>query len=216
LVYWRGWENLQSAGSLVHQFFRIAPLETRVALIEYVGRGLQETVKTRQHIDHPEIWARPRKLWQWRLREASTTSGGRSIAQEIPSFVDWLREVPENVKSLYPLLRMTLNFAVYELRTAYMMDYLVKNAKQYPLRSAQLFLALVKKAEGQNLWLDPTEVHAILDPAVEAGGKARRVAREVANMLGERGDFRFKDVWERSRGRSGDAGLTIDPEMIRP
>ena len=200
LIYWHGWDDIGGKGSLVSQFFSYAPVDVRSGFIRQIGMGLREMKEQAQLAVDRDVWKRPRKLWEWRLRVPRSVNKTSYFDAEMGEFLDWLPNIPEDVTTMQKLLSKTLRKRATHSPTGPVTEYLNTQSKDHPLECVRLLYDLFSLPWDRGYYyFDHKEVGKILEIALNAGGEAKRLAAKVASKLGEYGLFEFKPIWEKAQ-----------------
>lgn len=193
-AYWFQLEELDAEDSLLHIFFTNAPDEIRAHAIQFLGtwlRGAGALLK-------PEVWQRLRALWAVRVAAAEGYQDRSEFSKELSAFAGWLPSVHEPMDSLFELVRSIVPYVAAEVGVfgRQVADYLATQVKAYPREAALLFLELLRRETETVSWYrTDQETWTILDTAMRSGDAEAREHAEVAiNLLGERGEYQYRDL----------------------
>ena len=182
-----GHENL-----LLDLFFENAPDSVRASGIFWIGRVLGNEKPSSEDI----LWKRCWSLWQSRLIIAESQDISQNT-QEISDFMRWLENSPIGLEHLYPALRRTVKYLHDDFDARQLTSYAAEHCERFPLEAVTLLQMTI--LEAKESWWTPKgdDEEKILRAAMNSGNKeAKRIAVEVINYRGERGDFRWKNLLE--------------------
>lgn len=211
IIFWHGWDDVKRRGTLVTEFFKVAPLPVRVGFIQQLGLGLREMKEQDRLKPDDMVWKRLRALWEWRLRVHQPVTEAGRVEDDLGAFLDWLPHVPEAIVDIENLVSRTLRKRSQYSQTGAVTKYLAKQSNEHPLECARLTYDLFSVPWSRGTYYFAlNEVKYILETALNSGGVARGVAAKVASKLGEYGWFEFKDIWDRAQ-ESKKAPVTGNP-----
>jgi len=187
-----------SLGSLHNAFLEIASDELRAAFVSGLGSSLgPETDVPAEH------WTRMRAYWEARTQAVPNAPSGYEMDKELSAFVSWLRGVPEELDALAPLLRPSIERLATGHDAHDLLAYLSEQSESHPLLATEMLRLLLDRqavlARGPDvnrIYLIGAEQHiwTILENAMSADYAARASAVSVINLLGERGDYAYRDL----------------------
>jgi hypothetical protein len=196
IAYWRGLEELEGDESLISLFFKEAPDDIRAHAVWILGSGLREVKPSA----NSEVWQRLRKLWEMRIATAKQAPDPSAFRQELAFFAMWLENVPENLGSVYPLVEAIiphLERSRQNRQKRKVIEYLAAQAEDHPALAARLLLKIIEQGK-QPLYRGQQETRAILEAAMKSEDDEARSCAEVAiNLLGERGQYEYRDLLEK-------------------
>jgi hypothetical protein len=143
-----------------------------------------------------ELWQKLWALWQNRIRRAEELDPSES-SQEISDYMRWLEYCPESMDVLFPMLRLSVKYLNDGLDVQQLTAYAAKYCEEYPFEAVTLLKDTILSAKEP--WWTPKDEdeEAILRAALASEvPDAKRIALEVVNFRGERGDFRWKRLIE--------------------
>jgi hypothetical protein len=187
-----------SKPSLLRAFLQVASDELRAAFVRGLGSslGLEDDVP-------PEHWNRMRDFWQTRTQALPNAPSGYGMDQELSAFVSWVRGVPEDLDILAPLLRVSTEHLVTGHDARDLLAYLSDQSRSHPLHAVRMLRVLLDReavlARGPDpdkIYLIGAEQHiwTILENAMGAEDAARELAVSLINLLGERGDYTYRQL----------------------
>lgn len=205
IAYRMGYEELagvatplDTEGSLLPRFLEGASDELRATLV----RGLGTVLRADEQIA-PEDWARLRKYWAARGEAVFATPSGYEMDQELSAFAWWLDGVPEGLDTLVPLLQVTIEHLTTGHNAHEILDFLSSQSEKHPAQAVDMLIRLLERQaeletrppqDRMYLIGAEGEITKILQTAVLAAGEARQLATSVVNMLGERGQYEYRDL----------------------
>jgi len=200
VFYWHGNVSLEDKEDLIAQFFMTASDSLRSHAIDFIGRSLSNTKDTVP----VEILDRLQALWLWRLDIARASATPSQFAAELGSFGWWfISEKLDNSWILGQLKEALLLGAKLE-PSHKVAEQLAKLATSTPKIVIEcLRLAVENDKERWHIysWRDPAR--DIILAALQSTDKdAQRKATEFVNHLIARGFLDFRDLINRSDGRS--------------
>jgi hypothetical protein len=184
--------------SLLKLFLEVSSDELRAAFV----RGLGSSLAAETGVP-PEHWSRMRSYWEARTRVPYHIPRGYEMEQEMSAFVSWVRGVPEDLHSLAPLLRPSIEHLATGHDAHDLLAYLSGQSVRYPLLATKMLrllldreAALARGPDVNRIYLIGAEQHIwkILENAMAADRAARQSAISVINMLGERGDYTYREL----------------------
>jgi hypothetical protein len=191
-----GFAKPETEGSLVDAFLGSASDEVRATAVRALGSELRP--------DEPiedEDWQRLRKYWQARSIAAQTAPRARAFDQELGAFSSWLEAVPEGLDGLAPLLALTIDHLTLGHEANEVLAYLAKQSDQHPGLAVDLLHRLLDRQHAQDgiyLFGVEVQIRTILQNALPSDRTGRRKAISIINMLGERGEYGYRDLLSNS------------------
>jgi hypothetical protein len=192
--------HAKSRSSLLNEFLQVASDELRAAFVRGLGSSLAAETEV-----PPEHWSRMRSYWEERTRVPCYIPRGYQMEQEISAFVSWVHGVPEDLHSLAPLLRPSIQHLVTGRDAHNLLAYLSEQSESHPLLATEMLRLLLDReavlARGPDVnrvYLIGAEQHigTILENAMGAEDAARESAISLINSLGERGDYTYRELLE--------------------
>jgi len=192
IAYWRGLEELEGEDSLLALFYERAPDDVRAHAVWFLWRGLEQVKPSADS----EIWQRLRRLWEARVDAATQAQDPTAFGKELSAFAQWLSDVPEDLDSLYRLIEAIVPHLERGFHTSEVMEYLAGQAEAHPALAARLLLKIIEQ-EKEPLYRGQEETRAILQAAMSSGDEEARSCAVIAiNLLGERGQYEYRDLLE--------------------
>lgn len=189
VAFWQGWEGQDSSDSLVAELFRLGPARARRGFLWLLGRTLRDA---RLDQDDP-IWRRLRRLWEWRVTEADPADP--IVREEAAGFAWWLEAIPESLGSCFPLVRSTVGRLRDEMHVRDVVQYLAREASQYPSEAVQVLDALTgQPLPSYVLRMESENARRILEAALRADRESQDAAIGIINRFGAWGDHSFRDL----------------------
>jgi hypothetical protein len=186
-LYWFG--NLPiEEGSLVWDFYQIAPVWLRSYSLEYIGRSLSNT--------KGEVPARVAKrfvnLADWRVETLKTQS--EQERQELEGFLSWVPSLKleedwlfQTTASVLQLIGTWTNYYHHSL-----FEPLAAYSTKNPLLAVQCLSEMLKREEGYGLWGNEGEIKAILRNARDSHNDAAiRLHEDVQDALLRKNQLQF-------------------------
>jgi hypothetical protein len=139
------------------------------------------------------LWQKCWMLWQRRLEYAETQEVNRNI-QEISAYLRWLTNSPVELDILFPILQKSVKYLYDGFDARQLIEYASKQCDQYPFYAVTLLQMTILAAK--EVWWMPKDEdeEKILRAAMTSKEEARKIAINIINYRGERGDFRWKDL----------------------
>lgn len=193
-----GVADVQAGQSLLSAFLDEASDELRAVLTRALGGalGVEEAVPSEQ-------WTRLRTYWEARTQFASRAPGEYEMDKELSAFASWVDAVPEQVNALAPLLRCALEHLTTGHDAHQLLDYLAKQSDNHPKLAADMLGLLLARQAALHTGPDVDRIYLIgaeqqiwdiLQNAMAGDATAQQSAISVINLLGERGDYRYRDL----------------------
>lgn len=190
-LYLRGVEPLEGDDSLIELFFASAPASLRRHAVWFLWRVLDDDKPTAES----ELWGRLRKVWESRAAVAARSGDVEEFSTELSAFAWWLRCIPEDLPALYDLVECTVRFLGDDLHTRDVLEYLTNQAPQYPAFACRLLALAVEGASDIWQFRRNEQVRQVLQAGICSGEmEAKQIAREVVDLIGERGDYSYRDL----------------------
>lgn len=189
---------VQGGQSLLSAFLDEASDELRAVLTRALGGalGVEEAVPAEQ-------WTRLRTYWEARTQFASRAPGKYEMDKELSAFASWVDGVPEQLNALAPLLRCALEHLTTGHDAHQLLDYLAKQSDNHPKLAADMLGLLLARQAALDSGPDVDRIYLIgaeqqiwdiLQNAMAGDATAQQSAISVINLLGERGDYRYRDL----------------------
>lgn len=189
VAFWRGWEEQDSSDSLVVEVFRLGPARARSGFLWWLGRALRDV-----HLGQDDpVWRRLRRLWEWRVME--TDPDDPIVREEIARFAWWLEAIPESLGSCFPLVRSTVARLRDEMHVRDVVQYLAREASQYPSEAVKVLDALTgQPLPSYVLRMESENARRILEAALRGDRESQDAAIGIINRFGTWGDHSFRDL----------------------
>lgn len=182
-----GWDT---EDALMKDLYTAASDEVRGQAGFWLGQALESL----QPAAGDPIWLRFQELWRRRIREAANGQAGRGYTHELSSYVRWLAHVPVDLRELEDLLALSLPHIKEGFFKKVLLEYVARWAQLYPVTSSQMLLGLLRSSE--TFWgsIYNESIGEILKACMSSGDEtAKAHAIDVINLLGERGEFAWKE-----------------------
>jgi len=191
-AYLRGLEDWTYEGSPLNLFYQNARSEFRKHATWFLWRVLEEEAPSKDD----ELWHRLRTLWKIRVYTAAESDDPGAFGEELSEFALWLGSVPEGLDTLEPLVRPIIPHLRIGTEGRELIDYLVKEAQDHPALAAELLLEMFTKPVDRLVLIGARDaIRQVLSTAMSSGDRrARSRATTLINLLGERGDYRYRDL----------------------
>lgn len=190
--YWRGLIKMRS-GSLISQFFDVAPPELRGHAIAFMGESLANTDAS----IHDDIMPRFYDLWKWRLRLAEQAVNKKAYEPEIRAFGKWFgtQKLGPIEWALDQVLRVLELMKRIDADEA-MVKYLAALAEKYPMKVIDCFrLMVLNETDRYNIWLWKEHGKRLLSTIIAGTNLgARGQAIELVHRLGAMGHQEFREI----------------------
>lgn len=190
IVFWNGTEQLDSEGSLIREFFEMAPPKLREHALHLIG-----TYLNKQPLELPqEVAQRIMHLWEWRRNQISNEKDPTPYKREIAQYGSWFVSGRLDGNWAFEQLFFAIQYSG-EIASDYrVVEHFAALAKEFPVPVVECIDAMVTKTT--KLW----RIYAWREQAFEAlraviaSGNPAAVekARKVANRFGEMGFRDFK------------------------
>ena len=187
-----------SRASLLNAFLELASDELRAAFV----RGLGSSLGVEDDLQ-PEHWSRMRDYWEARTESVPYAPSGYEMDKELSAFVSWLQGVPEGLDALGPLLRVSIERLATGHDAHELLEYLSDQSQSHPRLATELLrllldreAALARGPDVNRIYLIGAEqyMRTILENAMVADNAARESAVSLINLLGERGDYTYRQL----------------------
>jgi hypothetical protein len=188
--------KLDSEDGLLPLYYQKADDETRSHGNFWLSQVLDAQKPSSQDATWQKIW----NLWQWRLQEATASNEKSNYSKEISSFSRLMKNVPLELSELYPIIEQTLEFKTDGFEIEEILKYLGKNCEKHP-RFAILILHKVILSNQQLYLLEDAKkgTEKTLISAMGADDDSKAKAIEIINVFGERGDYSWRPLLDKSR-----------------
>jgi hypothetical protein len=191
-AYLAGLTDFDHENKLLDLFFENASDSIRATGVFWLSKVMEgQKPKAKD-----ELWQKLWALWQNRIRRAEELDPSES-SQEISDYMRWLEYCPEGMDVLFPLLRLSVKYLNDGFDVQQLTAYAAKYCQKFPFEAVTLLQDTILSAKEP--WWAPKDEdeEAILRAAMASDvPDARRIALEVINFRGERGDFRWKRLIE--------------------
>lgn len=188
-AYIHGLIDFESDDGLLQSFYATANDDSRGHVAFWLAKALGELELKADN----SIWVRMWALMTRRLNVASESDRVEGFQDEVSSYMRWLEHTPVPFSDMEPFIRMTARFLKEGYSKKLVADYLARHAKEFPRQAIEIMHEVVQLAEAPWFSLYEDDLDGIIGPAV-GSGDVRAISEAVAviNILGERGDFRWK------------------------
>jgi len=191
-AYLRGLENWTQDGSLLRLFYDSAPSKFRKHATWFLWRVLDEQAPS----EHDDLWHRLRALWEIRANTAAESDDPSAFGEELSEFALWLGSAPEGLDTLQPLVRPIIPHLHIGVEGRQLIECLAKQAQDHPALAAELLLEIFTEPVDHLVLIGARDaIRQVLSTAMSSGDRrARSRATTLINLLGERGDYRYRDL----------------------
>ena len=187
---------LDSEDGLVSLYYQRTDDETR-------SRGnfwLSQALEAQRPLAQDELWQKIWSLWQWRIEKATSSADSNNYTKEISSFSRLLKNVPSDLSEIRSVIEQTLKFKPGGFEIEEIIKYLGKNCEKYPNLAILILHDIVLSNQISYLLEDAkSAVERTLTFAMDADNDSRVKAIEVINIFGERGDYSWRPLLDKSR-----------------
>jgi hypothetical protein len=187
--YWRGTIGIDDG--LMTTFFGRAPDEVRAHALAYIGRSLANGPEV-----PPNILARLRDLWEWRLQTARASNDVMSYRDELAQFGWWFvsRKYDDawGLEQLRAVLDLT-GMAEPDFKVSETLETL---ATTFPLECVQCITRIAHAdRQGWSTLGKRDHFQAILKAAIASANRdAKNAATPLIEYLVGRGDFEYRQL----------------------
>lgn len=191
LAYINNLEKLEDPEGLLIHFYHYAPDHVRKHAVWFLW-SVQQKQKPDKGAD---LWLKMRRLWEARVAAALENDTSYEMREELSSYALWLEDAPENVSELYALLEPIVPYLEVGIEGLYVLKYLAKQAEAFPIEATRLLQRMAREAL-DSIYLSKEDlVRQILEAANMSGEtRAKENIRDIVNLFGERGDYRYRDL----------------------
>ncbi len=176
----RGLENLNDKNGLVQLFFEKAPSDVRSHAIWFIGSAFDKEPLEK------DVWIKLKALWKYRLEKIDD--------EEVGSFVQWLKWLPESIVELFDLIEKSIKVKGKVFHQNGYYEYLIKNIGDHPKEALKLAYELLLASKKNNrLYFGFHDYFVkILDAVKPKAQEHKEMINMIVNLLGEIGDYSFK------------------------
>ena len=184
-------------GDLVSGVFENLSGKLRAHAMHLVGRFFDQVGRTIPEDQEYQL-ERVLALWKWRLEELGERQNEPDAEEELEAF-GWVFTI--HVLDPKPSLDLMLRTLKLTGGTTDQVDSVVERLQyvvnEYPLEAAKVLESVATAAEDWDLWGIRSEGRPVLEAALKSGNdKAKEVACQCINKLGEKGIDEFRDLYE--------------------
>ena len=185
--------------SLLKKFFEVVKAEFRGTACWVLWKILKDNPS-----DSGSYWSKVRKLWEWRVHEASIANNSTDFDDEM----GWLAHLPleapssETITSLWPLLEGLLPHIARDTRGMgwrSVEEYLVREVESDPVKSIQFYYLMHSQVGKPPFLYSGDNARKIIETAA-AHDKSRKKALSLIDLLGRQGIHQYKDIYDRYVG----------------
>jgi hypothetical protein len=183
--------DLDSEDGLLRLYYACAADETRA----HGNFWLSSVLKTQEPSKDTEVWGRIWALWKWRAQEAGGSEARSNFTKEIGSFTRLLENTPVDLGEMAPMVDLILGFGPGGFETQAIINYLGANSDKFRDRAITI-LGRIAQSDSMPYLLEDTRtsVKRILEAALLADEDSKAKAIGIINLLGERGDYRWRPL----------------------
>lgn len=188
-AYIHGVIDIESEDGLLRAFYGAADDDLRGHVAFWLSRVPGEIELTTEDA----VWQRMWRLLNWRIEEAATLGARSKFEEEISSYMRWLKAAPVDFGELEPVVRLSVPYVRQGFHGKLIAEYLAIHAKEYPRQAIEILHQLILQSDSPWTSIYEAELDMILRAAITSNDKiANSEAVGLINLLGERGDFRWK------------------------
>jgi hypothetical protein len=181
--------DLDSEDGLIKSFYENADDKVRGHVAFWLVKAFSEL---KLQLDDP-IWQRMWQLMKWRISTASESGNVEDYQEEVSAYMRWLEHSPVGFIEMEPLLRQVVAFLKEGYNKKLVIEYLSKHCEQHPQEAIEILHDVIRRIEREWFTLYEEDAGKIIEAATQSGNeKAVNEAILLINLLGERGDFRWK------------------------
>jgi hypothetical protein len=183
--------KMDSEDGLISSYYQVANDETRSHGNFWLSQALEAQKPSKQDAVWKKIWS----LWQWRIKEATTSKDRNNFTKEISNFCRLLKNVPVELSEMYLILKQTLRFISKGYEVGLIINYLGENSEKYPNLAVSLLYEIILSDQSFFL-IDTTKIsiRKIITSIPHADLESRKRAIEIINIFGERGDYEWRPL----------------------
>ncbi|MFC1862940.1 hypothetical protein ACFL1Z_03215 [Thermodesulfobacteriota bacterium] len=184
---------------LLKKFFEIVKPEFRGTACWVLWKILKDNPS-----DSGSYWPKVRKLWEWRVQEASMANNSTDFDDEM----GWLAHLPlkapssETITSLWPLLEGLLPHIARDtlgMGWRSVEEYLAREVESDPVKSIQFYYLMYSQVGKPPFLYRGDNARKIIETAA-AHEKSRKKALSLIDLLGRQGIHQYKDIYDRYVG----------------
>jgi len=191
-AYLAGMTDFNHDNNLLDLFFDNASDSIRATGVFWLSKVLEE----QKPILNDELWQKLWALWKKRIQMAEEHDPWQN-SQEISDYMRWLENCPVGMENLFPILRLSVKYFNDGFVIQQLIAYAAKYCVNFPFEAVSLLQDTILSAK-EPWWKPKDEDEETILRAAMASNvpDAKRIALEVINFRGERGDFRWKRLIE--------------------
>ena len=165
---------------MVQLFFEKAPSDVRSHAIWFIGSAFDKEPLEK------DVWIKLKALWKYRLEKIDD--------EEVGSFVQWLKWLPESIVELFDLIEKSIKVKGKVFHQNGYYEYLIKNIGDHPKEALKLAYELLLASKKNNrLYFGFHDYFVkILDAVKPKAQEHKEMINMIVNLLGEIGDYSFK------------------------
>lgn len=159
----------------------------------HVARWLSHTFKEIGLTQDNPIWQRMLELYKRRLNEAEQSKNDEDFVEELTGYLRWMDKAPMRFEDLHPLLLINVKYVRESYHAKDVVEYLADQSRQHPILTIKTLGALLEAVSREWWFYNKEQLEEIIKNAQETENiEAIESANYVINLLGERGDFKWK------------------------
>jgi len=192
LAYLNDLTGFGHENELFDLFFKNAPDNIRSSGIFWFYENLKAIGVKKEDPKWEKLWS----LWNKRLNDVEAEEISKNT-EEISCYLRWLPYCPIDYDDLLPLIKKSISYLHDAYDSKQLIEFVAKNCEENPLGSIETLKDVIFLEKEP--WWNPKDEdeEKILRIAIESGDDvAKKLAYEVINFRGERGDFRWKGLLE--------------------
>jgi len=196
-AYVHGVIDLDSEDALLQSFYAAAGDDVRAHVAFWLAKALGELALKS---DDP-LWSRMWNLMRWRLDVASGSGAIEGYQSEVSDFMRWLERAPLPFGEAEETVRAAVPFLKEGYHKKLVADYIARHSPEFPRQTIEILYELTLRWEAPWSSLYEEDLDAVIGQATRSDDKqAIAKAVEVINILGERGDFRWRKYLPHEQG----------------
>lgn len=188
--------KLDSDDGLLLLYYQKANDETR----SHGNFWLSQVLEAQKPSAQDALWQKIWSLWQWRIEKATSSADSNNYTKEISSFCRLLKNVPSDLSEIHSIIGQTLKFKPGGFEIEEIIKYLGKNCEKYPSLAILALHEIVLSNQFSYLLEEAKNaIERTLAFAMDADDDSRATAVEIINIFGERGDYSWRPLLDKSR-----------------
>jgi hypothetical protein len=191
VAYIHGLIDLDSEDILIEEFYRQADDALRAHIAFWLVRGFTEI----ELAGEDPIWRRKWRLMKWRVKRAAESGDVDEFREEVSAYMRWLEHAPIGFEEMHPIVCKAIPFLRDGYHKKLVIDYLAIHCLEHPFETVSVLLQIIKLPHEGWFRLYEDNAGRIMQAAMNSSDHtARQIAIDAINVLGELGDFRWKEL----------------------